>query len=96
MSKELTDQEISRRNKLKNLIDEGINPFLIQNFKRNYNSLSFKKDFEKFTKEELHENKTEILIAGRIIAIRQTFGVIKDFYGKTQFYINKKNIDQKY
>jgi lysyl-tRNA synthetase class 2 len=96
MAREFTDQEVSRRNKLQKLIDEKQNPFLIQRFERNYNSLSFKKEFDNFTKEELHENNTVILVAGRVVAIRQTFGVIKDFYGKIQFYINKKNIDPKY
>jgi lysyl-tRNA synthetase class 2 len=93
MERKFNDQEIAKRNKLKKLIENNNDPFLIQKFDRNYNSSTFNKEFSNFAKEELRENKTKVLTAGRIMAIRQTFGVIKDFYGKIQFYVNKKNID---
>jgi lysyl-tRNA synthetase class 2 len=91
MQRKFNDQEQTKRNKLQKIQKELSDPFLITKFDRNFNSLSFKQAFDKFSKEELHEKKDKVIIAGRILAIRQTFGVIRDFYGKTQIYINKKN-----
>jgi lysyl-tRNA synthetase class 2 len=94
MEHKLNDQEINKRNKLQRLQTENKDPFVITKFQRNFNTASFKTAFEKFSKEELHENNSSILLAGRIMAIRQTFGVIKDFYGQVQFYINKKKHEE--
>jgi lysyl-tRNA synthetase class 2 len=94
MEHKLNDQEINKRNKLKRLQSENHNPFVITKFQRNFNTVSFKKAFERFTKEELHENNSSVILAGRVMAIRQTFGVIKDFYGQVQFYINKKKNEE--
>ncbi|WEK82803.1 MAG: lysine--tRNA ligase [Mycoplasma sp.] len=94
MERKFNDQELVRRNKLKTLIENNQNPFLIERFNRNHTSKSVKEKYHQFTKEELHENHDEIIVAGRIMAIRQTFGVIKDFEGRIQFYINKKNVDE--
>jgi lysyl-tRNA synthetase class 2 len=91
MERKFNDQEQTKRNKLKKIQKDNNDPFLITKFDRNFNSLSFKQAFDKFTKEELHEKNDKIIMAGRILAIRQTFAVIRDFYGKTQIYINKKN-----
>jgi lysyl-tRNA synthetase class 2 len=91
MERKFNDQELIKRNKLKRIQDQNNDPFLITKFDRNFNALSFKKAFDRFTKEELHESHEKIIMAGRVLAIRQTFGVISDFYGRTQFYINKKN-----
>jgi lysyl-tRNA synthetase class 2 len=90
MERKFNDQELIRREKLKKLQQSNHDPFLITKFERNYNSLSFKNEFSKFSKEELHENTTKVVLAGRILAIRQTFVIIADFYGKVQLYINKK------
>lgn len=95
MERKFNDQELIRREKLKTLINEGKNPFLIENFKRNTNAKAFVEKYQSQTKEQLHECHDEIIIAGRIMAIRQTFGVIKDFSGSVQFYLNKKNFDEK-
>lgn len=95
MERKFNDQELIRREKLKTLINEGKNPFLIENFKRNTNAKAFIEKYQSQTKEQLHECHDEIIIAGRIMAIRQTFGVIKDFSGSVQFYLNKKNFDEK-
>lgn len=93
-NRKFNDQEIIRRNKLQELRAQNKDPFKIEKFERNFNSESFIKTYDKFTKEELHECNDEIRIAGRILAIRQTFGVIKDFYGKVQFYLNKKAVSE--
>jgi lysyl-tRNA synthetase class 2 len=90
MQKKLNDQEINRRDKLKRLQDNNQDPFAIVKFERNYNTLTFKREFDKYAKEDLHENNTKIILAGRIVAIRQTFLVLKDFYGKIQLYLNRK------
>jgi lysyl-tRNA synthetase class 2 len=89
----LNDQEIAKRDKLKRLQQQNNDPFWITKFVRNFNSSSFRQQFSQFTKEQLHEDKTKITIAGRVMSIRQTFGVIKDFGGTIQFYINKKNVE---
>ncbi|MCF0227624.1 MAG: lysine--tRNA ligase, partial [Malacoplasma sp.] len=77
-SRKFNDQETIRRNKLAQLQKDNKDPFAIEKFDRNHTSASFIKKYEQFSKEELHENQDEIIIAGRIMAIRQTFGVIKD------------------
>jgi len=92
MERKFTDQETIRREKLKKLQESNKDPFVITKFIRNYNSQSFKEEFERYTKEELHDNKTEVLIAGRLMLVRQTFGVVKDFFGKFQIYVNKKTV----
>lgn len=92
-NRKFNDQELIRRQKLQNLQNNQKDPFGIERFDYNFNSLSFKEKYQKFTKEELHENTDEIKIAGRIMALRQTFAVIKDFYGTVQLYINKHNVD---
>lgn len=93
--RKFNDQELAKREKLKKLQESNNDPFYINKFLRNFNSQSFKTKFGEFTKEELHEDKTPISIAGRVMSIRQTFGVIKDGYGSIQFYVNKKNVDPK-
>lgn len=93
MNRKFNDQELARRKKLQKLVQTGLNPYAIEKFERTHNSKSFKEQYNKFNKEELHENKDVIKIAGRVLALRQTFGTISDFYGTTQFYINKKTFD---
>lgn len=88
----LTDQELARRQKLTRLIEKNLNPYVHERFERNFNSNSFKEKYQNFSKEELHENNDEIRIAGRVMALRQTFGKIQDFYGNVQFYLNRKAV----
>ena len=95
MSTNLTDQEISRRNKLQKMVEENNDPFKIERFERNFNSQTVKEKYAANSKEELHECTDVIKIAGRIMAIRQTFAVLKDFFGTVQLYINKKTCDPK-
>ena len=95
MENNFTDQEQSRRNKLTQLVNEGNDPFKYERFERNFTSSSFKETYNNISKEELHECTDEIKIAGRIMAIRQTFAVLKDFDGTVQLYINKKTCDPK-
>lgn len=93
-NRKFNDQELIRRNRLEELRKNNQDPFKIDKFVRNFNTKSFKDKYDKFSKEELHNLEDEITIAGRIMAIRQTFGVIKDFYGTIQFYLNKKAVPE--
>lgn len=96
MSREFTDQELIRRDKLKKLQDEKSNPFEIEKVKRTCSLNEFKNEFNEFTKEELKEKTNKVFtLAGRLVSLRQTFGVIKDFSTKLQFYVNKKEVDEK-
>ncbi len=87
MERKFSDQELARRAKLEELQKEGKNPYEVEGVKNTINSKVFLEKFANL-KEEEHDNQ-EWVISGRIVAIRQTFGVIRDFYGKLQFYINK-------
>ncbi len=93
MERKFNDQELARRAKLQKLIDMGKNPYTIEKFDRTHTCASFVKQYENFTHEELQVNTDEIKVAGRVMALRQTFGVISDFSGELQFYINKKTFD---
>lgn len=88
-----TDQEQIRRNKLKDLQTDFTDPFSIESVKRTLNLGEFRSKYSKLKNEE-HSKDIHTLV-GRVMNIRQTFGVIKDFFGSLQFYINKKNIDPK-
>jgi len=92
--RKFNDQELARRNRLKELQQNNNDPFKNEKFVRNFNTKSFNEKYQDSTKEELHNSNDKVLIAGRIMAIRQTFGVIKDFYGTAQFYLNKKTIPE--
>lgn len=93
-NRKFNDQETIRRQRLAQLKEEHHDPFSEEQFIRNHTSASFKAKYSSFSKEELHEKKDEIKIAGRIMANRQTFMVIKDFYGSVQLYFNKKALSE--
>lgn len=93
MERKLTDQEIIRRKKLQDLNTLNLNPYCIDKYNRTCSCAQFKSKYLPLTKEQLHENTQKYNLAGRVMAIRQTFGVISDFSGDIQFYINKKEFD---
>ncbi|MCQ2748052.1 MAG: lysine--tRNA ligase [Mycoplasmoidaceae bacterium] len=93
MERKFNDQELARRAKLQKLIEMGKNPYAIEKFERTHNCQSFIAAYEKFSHEQLQTNNDVIKVAGRVMALRQTFGVISDFSGELQFYINKKTFD---
>lgn len=96
MEKKLTDQEQIRWDKLNELKQNNQNPFSITSCKRTHLIKDFIIEFNDFSKEELHDkfHNKEIYLTGRIMNQRQTFGVIKDYTGRIQFYLNKKNVDE--
>lgn len=92
MENKYTEQEIVRREKAENLRELGIDPFGSR-FDRTHNTKTFKDEFSRFTKEELHEmeNPKEVKIAGRIMTRRVKgkagFVHIQDQHGLLQLYI---------
>ncbi len=93
MNRKFNDQELIRRQKLKQLQDNGKNPYAITRVKRTLSIDEFNKKYDSFSKDELHDsNQKDIeILVGRVINIRQTFIQIKDFSGQGQLYINKQN-----
>lgn len=89
MSQKLSDQEQVRLSKLEELQKNDLNPYEVTKVERTHNAKTFKEAFDKFSKEELHETKTEVVLAGRVVGLRRTFVVIQDFFGRIQLYINK-------
>ena len=81
-----------RREKLDQLRDKGINPY-INRFKVNDDTGSLIGEFSEKSREELEEVARECLTAGRMMACRKhgktTFCHIKDRSGQIQVYIKK-------
>jgi len=99
MENKFTEQEIVRREKLDFLREMGIDPFGSR-FDRTHNTDTFKTEFSKFTKEELHdmENPVMVKIAGRIMTRRVKgkagFVHIQDQFGLLQLYIRQDVIGE--
>lgn len=89
MQRKFSDQELIRREKLNHLQSQNQNPYECERVERTLNIGDF---CQKYNNIE-HESNDEVRLAGRVMAMRQTFGVIKDFFGQVQFYLNKKNLD---
>jgi lysyl-tRNA synthetase, class II len=89
MSRELSEQEIVRRECLQKLIELGINPYPAELFDINNNSVNIKKNY---TEGE----ETEVIIAGRLMSRRimgkASFAEIQDSEGRIQIYVNRDEI----
>ena len=89
---ELTEQEIVRRNKMEELRQKGINPFG-KRYDVTSNSQEIKEKYDKYTKEELHEQEIPVKIAGRIMTKRGKgkagFMHIQDKYCQIQIYVRQ-------
>ena len=83
----LSEQEIVRREKLKKIIEMGINPYPADLFPITTNSKEIKENFK--------EN-TNAVIAGRIMSRRiqgnASFAEIQDNFGRIQLYLNRDEI----
>ena len=90
---ELTEQEITRRHKLTELKNLGINPYPPEEFQVNVTAADNKENYER---DKL--NYKDISIAGRIMGIRDmgkaAFAEIQDSSGRIQFYIKRDEICQ--
>ncbi len=90
--RELTEQEIVRREKLEYLKEKGINPFG-QRFDVKDYSNELKEKYKDQTKEELIEMNIPAVVAGRIMTKRGKgkvgFMHIQDKYGQIQIYVRQ-------
>ena len=89
MSKELSEQEIVRRESLQKLRELGINPYPAELFDVNNNSVNIKKNYKE-------GEETEVVIAGRLMSRRvmgkASFAEIQDSEGRIQIYVNRDEI----
>lgn len=95
--KELTDQEIVRREKMKEFEERGIDPFG-HRYEVTTNSKELKEKYDNYTKEELEEMNITAQIAGRIMTKRVKgkagFMHIQDKFGQIQIYVKIDNIGE--
>jgi lysyl-tRNA synthetase class 2 len=89
----LSDQEIIRRDKLKQLQEIGIDPYPASLFPVNITSAYIK---ENYKGESNAADFKDVSIAGRIMGIRDmgkaSFAVLQDSLGKIQLYIKRDDI----
>src|SRR5687767_3602865 len=89
----LSDQEIIRRDKLKQLQEMGINPYPALLYPVNTTSTYIR---ENYKGESNAADFREVSIAGRIMGIRDmgkaSFAVLQDATGKIQLYIKRDDI----
>jgi len=95
--REFTEQELVRREKAENLRNLGLDPFG-NRFDVTSNSKIIKESFENLSKEELEEQKNEVIIAGRIMNKRRSgkagFMDIQDKFGNIQIYISISEVGE--
>ncbi len=95
--REFSEQELVRRSKLNELINKGIDPFGSK-FDITTNSKELNELYGEKTKEELHDNEIEVVIAGRIMTKRGKgkagFFHIQDKFGQIQIYIKIDNVTE--
>ncbi len=97
---ELNDQLQVRREKMKEMIDLGIDPFGGR-FERTHTATEVTKAYDSFTKEELEEKSFPITLAGRIMTKRGKgkagFAHVQDLSGQIQIYVRKDSVgDEQY
>jgi lysyl-tRNA synthetase, class II len=89
----LSEQEIIRREKLKELQQLGIDPYPAPLYPVNTNSAFIK---EQFRGEENKAEFENVCLAGRIMSIRDmgkaSFAVLQDSMGKVQVYVRRDDI----
>ncbi|MDD3048765.1 MAG: lysine--tRNA ligase [Bacilli bacterium] len=95
--KELTEQEVVRREKLNELVKLGIDPFG-SSYKIDSNSQEIKDNYDSFTIEELESKDVFVSVAGRIMTKRGKgkagFMNIQDRYGQIQIYVKLDNVGE--
>ena len=91
MSEELKEQEIIRRNSLKELIQLGIDPYPAEGFEVNSTAREIHKNFPE--DQSLYQ---DVSLAGRIMSRRimgaASFAELQDTTGRIQFYIRRDDI----
>ena len=95
--REFTEQELVRREKAEKLRELGLDPFG-HRFDTTSNSKDIKEKYSEVSKEDLEEQKNEVIIAGRIMSKRRSgkagFMDIQDKYGNTQIYISISDVGE--
>jgi lysyl-tRNA synthetase, class II len=89
--RELSEQEVIRRNSLQKLRDMGIEPYPAAEYQTNATTIQIKNEFD-----PEKNNFQEVSIAGRIMSRRimgkASFAEIQDEWGRIQVYINRDEI----
>lgn len=89
----LSEQQIIRREKLKELTELGINPFPAELYPVNTTAAYIKNNFKG---EENQQEFTAVCVAGRILGIRDmgkaSFAVLQDGSGKIQLYVRRDDV----
>jgi len=89
----LSEQQIIRREKLKELTELGINPFPAELYPVNTTAAYIKNNFKG---EENQQEFTDVCVAGRILGIRDmgkaSFAVLQDGSGKIQLYVRRDDV----
>ncbi|HPF82800.1 MAG TPA: lysine--tRNA ligase [Bacilli bacterium] len=98
--REFTEQELVRREKLKNIRELGIDPFG-QKFDRTAFASDIKEQFKDIPHDEFENREDIVTVAGRIMFIRKmgkaSFMSIKDKTGNIQIYISINDVgEEKY
>ncbi len=92
-SQHLSEQEIIRRDKIKELAKLGIDPYPAALYPVNTSAFEIKNNY----KEEENKNDfRDVCVAGRIMSVRDmgkaSFAVLQDGSGKIQLYIRKDDV----
>jgi lysyl-tRNA synthetase class 2 len=89
----LSEQEIIRRDKLKEFEKLGIDPYPAELYPVNADSASIKNNYKG---EDNKDDFADVCLAGRIMSIRDmgkaSFAVLQDYGGKIQLYIRRDDI----
>jgi len=97
MNDTLNEQQIIRREKLKILLDKGLDPFG-QKFERTHKSQDIKNLFDDKDKETLEKLAPKVAIAGRIMMKRDMgkagFVTIQDKFGLMQAYVRADHVSE--
>lgn len=95
--REFSEQELVRREKLKKLIERGIDPYGTHFEISSYSNEIFEK-YSDYSKEELESLSALVSIAGRIMTKRGSgkagFMHIQDTYGRIQVYVRQDEVGE--
>jgi len=95
--RELTDQELIRREKANKIKEMNIDPYGTR-FDRTAFNKEIKEKYQDFSEEEFENINDEFVVAGRIMFIRKmgkaSFFTIQDKTGKMQIYISINDIGE--
>lgn len=93
MIQELSEQELLRREKLREIRNLGIEPYPAEEFTVNVSAADIKENYER---DKL--NYKDISLAGRIMSVRDmgkaAFAVLQDATGRIQVYIKRDEVCQ--